>query len=84
MIRLFIVLLVLSPQLMLMSCASQPVALTPLTESERQELGTIGIAAEVSRLETLYSRDRSIIDDGLRAMQDRLRDARQGVFGRCR
>lgn len=78
MIRLFIVLLVLSPQLMLMSCASQPVALTPLTESERQELGTIGIAAEVSRLETLYSRDRSIIDDGLRAMQDRLRDARQG------
>ena len=72
MTRLLIVLLVLGSQLMLMSCASQPVALSPLTEIERQGLETIGIAAEVSRLETLYSRDASIIDHGLRAIGDRV------------
>ncbi len=74
-------LLVLGSQLMLMSCASQSVTfLLPLTETERQALGTIGIAAEVSRLETQYSRDPSIIDDGLQAMQDRLSDAGQGAI----
>lgn len=80
MTRLGIGLLVLGLQLMLMSCASQRVALSPLTEAERQGLGTIGIAAEVSRLETQYSRDPSIVDDGLRAMQDRLSDAGQGAI----
>jgi hypothetical protein len=78
--RLLIVLLVLGSQLMLMSCASHRVALTPLTETERLGLGTIGIVAEASRLEALYSRDSSIIDDGLRAMQDRLSDAGQGAI----
>jgi hypothetical protein len=77
--RLLIGLLVLGSHLMLLSCASQRVALTPLTESERQELGTIGIAAEVSRVDTWYARDTSIIDDGLRAMQDRFHDAGQGA-----
>lgn len=61
-------LLVISSQITLTSCATQRVPVTPLTETERQTLGTIGIAAEVSRLETRYSRDASIIDDGLRAM----------------
>ncbi|HRI39892.1 MAG TPA: hypothetical protein PLO50_15155 [Nitrospira sp.] len=77
--RSLIVLLVLGLPLMLMSCASQRVALSPLTEIERQGLGTIGIVAEESRLETSYSRASSIIDDGLRAMQDRLTDAGQGA-----
>ena len=77
--RLLIGLLVLGTHLMLLSCASQRVALTPLTEPERQGLGTIGIAAEASLLETQYSRAPSIVDDGLRAMQDRLHDAGQGA-----
>jgi hypothetical protein len=80
MIRLGIGLLVLGSQLMLMSCASHRVPLTPLTETERQTLGTIGIAAEVSRLETQYSRDPSIVDDGLRVMHDRLSDAGLGAI----
>lgn len=73
--RLLIVIFIIGSQLMLVSCASHRVALTPLTETERQELGTIGIAAEVSRVDTWYARDTSIIDGGLKALQDRLSDA---------
>ena len=67
-------------QLILVSCTTQGVTLLPLTEAERQGLGTIGIAAEVSKSDTLYSRDPSLIDEGLRAMQDRLNDAGQGAI----
>lgn len=69
--------MVLGFQFTLTACTIQRVSVTPLTETERQALGTIGIAAEVSWLETLYSRDAPIIDDGLRAIQDRLSDAGQ-------
>lgn len=67
-------------QVTLASCATQGVTLLPLTETERQGLGIIGIAAEVSKSDTLYSRDPSLIDEGLRAMQDRLNDAGQGAI----
>lgn len=67
-------------QLILVSCTTQGTALLPLTEAERQGLGTIGIAAEVSKSDTLYSRDSSLIGEGLRAMQDRLNDAGQGAI----
>lgn len=79
--RLLIVLCVVGSQLVILSCASHRVALTPLTETEQQGLGTIGIVAEESRLKTSYSRAPSSIDDGLRAMQDRLTDAGQGALG---
>lgn len=72
MYKLLLILLVLGSQFTFTACTIQRVPLTPLTDAERQTLGTIGIAAEVSRLETQYSRDPSIVDDGLRAMQDRL------------
>lgn len=67
-------------QLILVSCTTQGVALLPLTEAERQGLGTIGIAAEVSKSDTLYSRDPSLIDEGLLAVQDHLNDAGQGAI----
>ena len=72
-------LLVICSHITLTSCMTQRGPVVPLTETERQTLGTIGIAAEASRLETLFSRDTSIVDDGLRAMQDRLTDAGQGA-----
>ena len=75
-----LILLVLGTQFTLTACTIQRVPLTPLTALERQALGTIGIAAEASRLETQYSRDPSVVDDGLRAMQDRLTDAGQGAI----
>jgi hypothetical protein len=80
MYKLLLILMVLGSQFTLTACTIQRVSLTPLTDAERQTLGTIGIAAEVSRLETQYSRDPSIVDDGLRAMQDRLSDAGQGAL----
>lgn len=80
MYKLLLILLVLGSQFTFTACTIQRVPLTPLTDAERQTLGTIGIAAEVSRLETQYSRDPSIVDDGLRAMQDRLNDAGQGAI----
>jgi hypothetical protein len=80
MTRLGIGLLVLGLQLMLMSCASQRVALSPLTETERQGLGTIGVGAEPSRLEARYSRSLSTVDGGLRVMHDRLSDAGLGAI----
>lgn len=70
--KILLILMVLGYQPTLTACTIQRVPVTPLTETERQALGTIGIAAEVSRLETLYSRDASIIDDGLRAIEDRV------------
>ena len=78
MIRLFIVLLVLSSQLMLMSCANQRVPLSLLTETERQALGTIGIMAEPSAPEVWYSPSPFIAESGLREMQDRLHETGQG------
>ena len=78
MIMLFIVLLVLSSQLMLMSCASQRVPLSLLTETERQALGTIGIMAEPSAPEVWYSPSPFIAESGLREMQDRLHETGQG------
>ncbi|NOU09113.1 MAG: hypothetical protein HOO98_03715 [Nitrospira sp.] len=77
MYKFLLILMVLGTQFTLTACTIQRVPLTPFTDAERQTLGTIGIAAEVSRLETQYSRDPSIVDDGLRAMQDRLDDAGQ-------
>jgi hypothetical protein len=78
--KLLLLFLVVVSELTLVSCTTQGVALLPLTETERQGLGTIGIAAEVSKSDTLYSRDPSFIDEGLRAMQDRLNDAGQGAI----
>ena len=68
--RLLLGLLVLGTHLMLLSCASQRMALTPLTEPERQGLGRIGVGAEASRLETQYFQSPSIVDSGLRVMLD--------------
>lgn len=78
--KLLLLVFVMVSQLTLVSCTTQGVALLPLTETERQGLETIGIAAEVSKFDTLYSRDPSLIDEGLRAMQDRLNDAGQGAI----
>lgn len=75
--RLLIDLLVLSSQLMLMSCASQRVPLSLLAETERQALGTIGIMAEPSAPEVWYSPPPFIAESGLREIQDRLHEAGQ-------
>lgn len=75
-----LVLLMVSSQISLSACTVYRVQVAPLTEEERQTLGTIGIAAEVSRLATQYSRDSTIIDDRLRDIQDRLSDAGQGAI----
>lgn len=72
MYKILFLLMVLGSQLTLTACATQRVQVTPLTDMERQSLRTIGIEAEVSRLEALYSRDASIIDDGLRTIEDRV------------
>lgn len=80
MTKLLLALLLGGAQLAFLSCTTKGVALSPLTETERQGLGTIGIAAELSKLDTWYAPDPSLIDDGLRAMQDRLNDAGQGAI----
>ena len=80
MYKLLLVLMVMSTQLVLISCTMKGVALSPLAETERQGLGTIGIAAGASRLEAQYSRSPSIVDGGLRVMHDRLSDAGLGAI----
>jgi hypothetical protein len=80
MTKLLLLIFVVVSQLTLVSCTRQGVALVPLTETERQGLGTIGIAAEMSRPEALYSRDASIIDSGLRKIEDRVDAFGQGAL----
>lgn len=78
MTKLLLVLLVVGSHLVLVSCATKGVALSPLTEQERQRLGTIGIMAEPSGTEISYSRPPFIADSALREMLAHLHDSRQG------
>lgn len=78
--KLLLLFLVVVSELTLVSCTTQGVALLPLTETERQGLGTIGIAAEVSRPEALYSRDASGIDNGILRIEDRVDAFGQGAL----
>lgn len=80
MTKLLLALVVSGARLALMSRTTKGVALAPLTETERQGLGTIGIAAEMSKLDTWYAQEPSLFDEGLRGMQDHRSGARQGAI----
>ena len=78
MAKLLLALLVCVVQVALVACATKGVVLSPLSETERQGLGTIGVMAELSGSEVWYSRPPFFADSELREMLDHLHDSRQG------
>lgn len=79
MYKLLLILMVLGFQFTLVACTTKGVALlSPLTETERQGLGTIGVMVRLSGSEVWYSRPPFFVDSELREMQDRLYNSGQG------
>lgn len=78
--RLFIVFIILVVGIVESSCSWHGLRLSPLTEKEKQDLGTIGIASTASSLDALHKRPFSAVAYGMRETRDRLVDIGEGAL----
>lgn len=62
------------------SCSGPGISLSPLTEQERQDLGTIGIASEMSALDAMHRHSTPWFSDEARELRDRFVDIGNGAL----
>lgn len=78
--KILLIFIVVVFQVAQTSCVEQSVQFSPLTENEKQDIGTVGIAAEVSDLEAVHKQKASVVGNGLREVRDRVVDTGEGAW----